>query len=390
MENDPKQNHVPDEIEDDEPPIEDPAWEPEDSTEQEKLEGILGDVEEGWRIVIYRLQPTWCRGILETIDVHEPDFRLDVNELIKRWGGQRLHVKVKNKKNKIMGGGTISLFSYPPMRFGQPITMDDVNLSSLPRRAWNLQPYWDPNNPNQLPPAPPQTQQSTAPSVDLTKLLEMLQQGNRTDLDVLLKLLDRQAKAAPPPPPPTDPTGMMAQMMGMFKMFRNMQELFGGGAMGGGQLGSTERSDEDSIMPMIGELVRGMMGNRQTTPTEPSRPFLTPPRQAVPAPQIAPPVASRPTRPADDDDENLGRIADKLSRLDTDDAVDVVLEAIGNMPKDKRESAMQKFVSEFFGSGDEEDDLDESSIRADTFSQDAADRSKVKPQSFPVPNPWRK
>lgn len=367
-------------------------WEPEDVTEQQKIEKILADVEQGWRVSIYRLQPTWCRGLLETIDIPEPDFRLDLNDLISRWGGQRLHVKVINEKNRIVGGGTISLFSYPPLRFGEPIT--DVDVSKLPSRAWNLKPYWDPSNVNQAPPPQslPAPAGSSAPSLDLTRLLEMMQQGNRSDLELALKLIDRQNKVAPPTPPPSDPSGMLAQMMGMMKMFKTMQDLFGGGAMGG-QLGGAEKSDEESILPMIGDIIKGVMGSQSANPQpHQRRQFLTPPKQIQAPPPI---VAQRPSAPdtGDDTDDNLGRIADKLARLEADDAVDVVLEAMGNMPMTKREEAMQKFVQEFLGGDNEEDDLDESSITQDTFRQDehrAPHRPQVTTTHRPVPDTRRK
>ena len=342
-----------------------------DEPDISRLERLLQDVEQGWKVSIYRAAPSWCRGYLETIEIYDPSDKLDLPGILKKWGGQKLHVKIHDERGKWLGGGSISCFTFPPRRFGKEITEED--LDSLPTTAYQHQPY--------LGIVP---HQQSSPNMDITKLLEMVQRGKQDEVNRYLALLERQHQVIPSSP--TDPQSMMGMMMGMMEMFGRMRKLFGDSSAASPQ----ESGDPDSIMPMLTELFRGIMSGRQQQPA-PVQQSIVPPRRHPsiyrPSVDAIPPIPSvqKPVESQNDDD-NLGKISDKLSSLDPDDCADVVVQAIGNMPRNKREKAMQAFFTQLSG----ESELDDLTTSFDNYDQDDNDPTTDTPsQIIPPPGPRR-
>lgn len=314
----------------------------------EKLTRLLSSLQAGWKVAILRQQPSWCKGHLETIEIYNPGdegSQIDVNYLIREWGGQLLFLKIHDERGKWVGGGAVSLFSYPPKVHGKVLREPDYTEILNPAPQTPPWPY----------PYPP-PQQTAAPTLDFGKLLDIVMKQKNSDPAMLLKVLELQQQAQQRQAPPMS-QNPLEQMMGMLSLFREMRGVFGelagvGGGGGGG--------DDGGMMPMIAEVVKGLMA-KQNQPL-PQRRVLSPPRQA---PNMAGHDTAQPLPPTQSVDESnretLGSIADKLARLAPDDAAEVVLTALGNMPEQDRSRAMTAFLSQM----NEDEDLDEQSTMDD-------------------------
>lgn len=307
-----------------------------DTASQDRLSGLLSSIQSGWKVTILRGEPGWCRGHLETIEYYgdEDNEPIDVNYLIRQWGGRKLYLKVHNEGGKWVGGGSISLFSYPPKVRGQILNeMESYGMTPGPQGTFsqNVQPHY--------PPPPPQ------PGFDVAKLFEMASNQKGANLESVMKMMET-FRAQMPQPQPVDPMAGMQQMMGMAQMFKQMREIFGdlGGDGGGGGGGG----DGDGIAPIAAEVVKALVASRQQPApargslTGPRPGFTGPPKSGAPtqnAPQNVPP-------PKENDIEagNIMQIAKRLSDLNPEDAAGCIHLAYEGMPKEKSEEAAQAFM----------------------------------------------
>lgn len=307
----------------------------------DRLTRLLSSVQSGWKIAILREQPSWCKGHLETLEVFDPSEEgsaVDVNYLIREWGGHKLFLKVHNERGQWVGGGSISLFSYPPRVHGK--LLQEPNYAELltPAPAPQQNPYPYP------PPAAP------GPTLDFGKLLDIVMKQKNSDPTMLLKILElqqqQQVQAAPPQ------QNIVEQFMGMMGLMREMQGMlgeFGGGGGGGGG-----GDDLGGMLPMVADLLKGLM-QKQGQPA-PQRRVLTPPQHGGAPVQPLPPAPVQGST-----GETLSGIADKLATLDPSDAAEVVLKALGDMPEERRSRAMSIFLN----SMGEEEYLDDMSNKDD-------------------------
>lgn len=301
----------------------------EEDRSSNKLIRLLSTVQQGWKVSLIRTHPSWCRGHLETIEIFDDVETIDIDYIIRVWGGQRIHLKVHDEKGQWLGGTSVSLFTYQPKRNGKVITMDQFQESHLPA----------PNSPvfHQAPPQlqPPQ-------SMNMAEIIKLMQSNKNFDLGVALKFMEKMQQPPQPQPQVQNP---MEQMMSMFGMFKQMQEMMSEIAPPSGGLGG-----EESFMPMVGELVKGLMTQHQQPIPRRQRPSIT---------HAQPPQTNQPSLPKKQEiPDSLSVIADKLASLGADDAAHVVAQALNDMPEDKRGKALQAF----FENITPEDIIDNSSI----------------------------
>jgi hypothetical protein len=260
------------------------------------------------------------------------------------------------------------MFSFPPMVHGKVIRIEDLQ-ANMPT------PQGNPalGIPPQAPPQPAQ------PQIDINHLFEMMQGTKQNDLQLALQLLEKsKVQNAPPANQIGD---MVNQMMGMFTLFGQMKEMFGqnlGDAPAGG--------GEETMIPVIGDLIKGLLNRNQPQQAPMMMPArrgaLAPPR-AQPSPAPTPPqpqqggkqVERNSLPPQQSGGDNLSSLAGKLADLSPTDASEVLLEALGNMPEERRSAAMQHFFANMTG----EDLLDDSSFDEDNYDDDEATQDNQTP-----------
>jgi len=312
---------------------------------QARLEHLLANVERGWKVSIIRVDPSWARGHLETKEIIDAHDQIDIQYLIDNWGGHRLQIKVHGDEGKIIGGGTVSLYSYPPRVHGEILKRNQHQVPTQTELQAQPPAYYQQPAPN------------PTPQLDIRAILDLVGKQKGTDVAGLLKVLEfAQARQQP-----INQMGSMAdQMLGMLGLFREMQSVFGSLAGSGG--GAEE---SDSITPVIAEVVKSLV-QKQNAPA-PARGALVSPRRhlptspqpaSVPEPSISPETDPRipPT---------LDKFANDLSSLDAEEAAGVVLMALDKMPPGKARAAMTEVLSAVSG----DDDLDDSLNLGDTDRQ---------------------
>lgn len=327
----------------------------------------------GFQIAIARAEPTFCSGHLETIPVVDPDRPIDIDQIIARWGGQRLQLKIKRPDGKICGGGTIHCRSFPPKVKGVVITEESMMQLGAPPPPPTL-----PQIVHQ--PAAPPAPNPNPLGIDIPSLMKMaMDKKGGGDTELAGKLLEHaltMQQQAMKQAASGSQMNMMKQMegfMGMFELFNKFKTMFGGGEAAAAAAGASE----DSMMPMLMQLAQGMMGGgngggQPPPPRQRRRASVIGPPTAQggprqPAPPPAPPVPANqlplqsvnmnpPVPEQPDGDVNLDILSKKLCSLSATDAAGVALNAFGNMPEEKRQEAMNNFLGEFM------EDVDDSSV----------------------------
>lgn len=370
------------------------------------IETIFEELGENCKIMIDRKEPEWCAGHMKTV-YFNPDETISLDWIQKRFGGEKYQIKLfgaktSQHKNGYRAARTVTIFGPPMDGNGIEITQGPdgkaVRITELAmaieRHNQKLGLLKDP------PPAPAPVPAAPSPFQDQTLVQTLITtQGEQNKVMMqmmsdrvrsLEEMLYRQPKAGSGGPAVSalDQVKQTAETIGLLDTIR---ESLGAGGGGG--------SGEDSVIPMVGDIVKALVMGRQQPQEQTPRGVLQPPasRPALgrPAPRRDPQTSQvpplRPVEPVDD--ETLSNIADKLSSLSATDAADCVSEALGNMPREQGAEAMKAFISNMSSN----DGLDDSSIEDDTYSQDhdessadpfavAQDNQTQIPRKQPHPN----
>lgn len=361
------------------------------------LQAQLVSLGEGCQLRIQRIEPSWCDGLLETKSFVDPAEPINLDDIIKRWGGQKLRLQLLDRRGQIKGGATISCRSWRPRVKGHEITESDLTLDALVPQQFA---------PAQSQPAPAQAQQNPLASLglDIPSLIKLAQgngKGGGLDAKVIETILtmQHQAMAAAAQAPQANMFDQMGQMLNMMKMMGEMRGIFGG---------DTPASADglDGMMPMLGQLLSGVMQQKQAQeqlPPRRKRPFVVGPAASQPVAHIAPTVPNPQSAPQvqqpqsttqhevqprqfvnPDGTVSLNKLSDVLGSLSAQDAAFVATNAFGGMPDDKREETMKSFLGDLF-----EDDVDENENPLDTFSHEESSQPAIPHQNCVTPGQGR-
>ncbi|MDD3380011.1 MAG: hypothetical protein PHD68_02185 [Rugosibacter sp.] len=160
----------------------------------EYLSGLGPDT----KLVISRVEPSWCKGLLEEMDITESTNPVSLNYLVQTWGGHKLRLRFRSSNGRWMRHHDVELFSYIPLVYGRPAIRRLENAHDLP---------------GQSPPAPvpaPVPPQDT--KKDIMELMMLMQQQRAQDMNALANLMKSTVPAQQPGP---DPYQMMAGMLNL-------------------------------------------------------------------------------------------------------------------------------------------------------------------------------
>lgn len=321
---------------------------PEYDKQIERLDSFFSTLQPGVTILIERLKPSWCSGLLEEITIGDDAINLDY--FIDTWGGHLLSAKVRGKRGRLAGCYKIPLYSYPPLRFGELLEQSSKGDRF---RSDEYQP--NPAGPVVVhPPASVGTDKIIASLTGLAPFfLEwMKNQEARRQNDMMMMM--QMMKAGNSGGGGIQDFGKMAAVMAQLNdIFRQGQ---GQGDSGGGDMDFLPQALD--VLKMV--LAPGDKGQPKAQPK--SR--LTgggapPPRRIAPASPTQPaPVAKvMPLNPPKD-------IAGAISSMDPKEAAGTLIEAIGRMNPDKRNEAIGHFLTEF------QNDMGEEMDEGDDFEDD--------------------
>jgi hypothetical protein len=293
-----------------------------------KLEQDLALLQPGVQVLIERLQPGWCRGPLEKYTVGEEG--LDLTYLRDTWGGDVLSIKIIGARGRFQGSHTIELKSFPPRSFGrklrqpnryEPDDGDDMNQPSTPAI-----------NPNQV---------SNQQADMMFRMVELLNNQRQSEVDTLRLLLEAQIKSSSERQSVNAGSGGgggggVSEILKMARGYHQLRDLF--------QSEVPSPQDPDEAFPMMMLETFGKFFNQPNSPTGPKAPITgarqlpaTPKITAVPntKPQSVPPATQ------------VQDLSQTLSKLPPREAARTILNALGSMPEDQREAALEEFWGEF-------------------------------------------
>jgi hypothetical protein len=322
---------------------------PDDRTESEReydrqierLDSFFAGVQPGVTLLIERLKPGWCSGLLEEITV--TDEVIDLQYFIDNWGGQLLSVKVRGKGGRLQGSYKVPLNSYPPLRYGEKIYPYDKGERFRER---------DEETPISNQPVVVNTPRNQSiekilgalPAIlpFVLKWFENQETRRRDDMALMLKMSQQNSGV-------TDITKIGAAMNQLNEMFRKS----GGGGDGGG-------GSELDFIPQALDVLKMVLQPGDKAPQTKGR--LTPPAISPPArratvtqlpTQAAPAPSSSSSTPAPID------VAGNISSMAPDKAAETIIEALGRMDAGKREAAIGHFLGEWQSTmGNDDDDLE--------------------------------
>lgn len=309
----------------------------------ENLNLELANLQAGAKLIIERHRPSWCKGHLESITVG--DEGIDLDYLIKTWGGHLLSIKVIGQGNRIRGSHSIELYSFEPRKYGKliraPHTDDD-----------------DPPPPSPAPQAPVVVQQNPDNGL-LQKMLEMMlnQQAQQAETFRTLLLQSAQQSAIPPSSPPVQTVAGFGEMLKMINVFNKLKETFQSDNPSPGSV------DTDGIPGQIMDMAKMFFANREPDPK------IIPPQGSVRPAQIL----QQPRQPQRSQQPN--DLISQLAVLNPNQAADTLLTALGRMDPSRQQKVLgimrDKFYStmpEFFDMFEEGEDEDEDEQEQDAVA----------------------
>jgi hypothetical protein len=328
------------------PPDEMAQNDPEYDQQIERLDSFFSTLQPGVTILIERLKPSWCSGLLEEITIGDDAINLDY--FIDTWGGQLLSAKVRGKRGRLAGCYKIPLYSYPPLRFGEMIEQSSKGDRFRDRDREDYQ-----QNPAPVvvhPPAAVGTDKIIASLTGLAPfVLEwMKNQEARRQNDMMMMMQMMKAGGGGGGGGIADFSKMAQVMAQLNEVFRQNQ----GQGDGGGDM---------DFLPQALDVLKMVLapGDKSATKAQPKSRLTAgsvagapPPRRIAPASPTQPaPVAKvMPLNPPKD-------IAGAISTMEPKEAAGTLIEAIGRMSPDKRDQAIGHFLTEFQNDmGEEMDD----------------------------------
>jgi hypothetical protein len=312
----------------------------------EELDEFFCQIDPSLKLLVWRLQPSWCRGFLEEIYVANAREDINLAYFIRNWGGQLLQLRVRGPKGQIVKSYMIPLYSYPPLVKRERIVEDDLDK---PARS-------------DTPIMPPQS--AATPVVvnqgsGMEKILEILPaviplwseyvkgQEARRQADMALMAQVIQARAGNGIGDITKIGSAMAQLQTIFQ--KNNADISDGGELG--------------FMTQALDVVKSIM-------SQPSQPQQLP---ATGSPhKLAPPKKGK-NRINGPDSQNLAPVtpiatptpsktvsaSEAISQMNAADAAATIISAIGAMPAGKREDAINFIADEYDRMYPEDEDLED-------------------------------
>lgn len=316
------------EIEEKEPILE----EPQDAVSRAArwFEGLKS----GHTITVTRLKPTWCQGYLEKLYYVDGE-PLDVDYLIRQWGGELLRLQVRNANGAYVSQCDVPLYSFAPRARGQLLQGPQTEQErGLPRHEIAQAPVMQ---------APAQSPLDTASG--LAALLNQLSQSQQQSLKGYIDFLNRNSQ------PQTSGLGGLEQIVQVAKVYQQLQSIFGNA---GPSVPPPIGDGENAFLPYIADIVKTVLNKEPGKKRAP----IVGPRQAPLMPQVVAPQSPQVV-------SGIEELAKTISKLPPKDAAEVVAGAFGMMPEEQRNIAVPRFMEIITGEeieeyqDDDEDDDDE-------------------------------
>jgi hypothetical protein len=220
--------------------------------ELEELDEYLSGIEPGYTLVLSRVEPGWCKGLLEEISVTQTSAPVDINYIINTWGGHKIRLRFRRPDGKWAKFRDVELYTFQPLIYGRTIE----------RSA--------PNPHKQLDKSPEETalvkhdsatfEPPESKSREMLEMMEVIQRMRAADMQAMAAMIQAQQQNQQPP---QDPFKIMNWAFTLFSQFQQARapelpssendEILGLLGKLTDAFGSNGRSDRDTrIIPPVG------------------------------------------------------------------------------------------------------------------------------------------
>ena len=301
--------------------------------QMDRLDTLFSSLDPGVSLLVQRIQPSWCKGVLEELTIGDDEVNLDY--FIENWGGQLLLVKIRGDRGRVKGNYRIPLYSYPPMVYGKRLKYNDKS------ERFTDDP--EPQAPNTAQSSPIVVNQPSSmekvfqllPTIIpmFAEMMKAQEARRQADLAMMLQISKSQGGGL------SDITKVGAVMGQLSEMFRNNNAEI------------SNPGDADFMGNAL-EVIKTVFANKQDVPVQDSHKLIPPkssrPITGPPVPSsnsvVTPITKSAPQNPPDAQNTN---IAQSISMMDAKEAADTIIEAMCRMPSSKRDDAIGNFIAQY-------------------------------------------
>jgi len=293
----------------------------------ERLDSFFAGLSPGVSLLVERLRPSWCSGVLEEFTVDDP---IGLDYFIEQWGGELLLVKVRGKGGKLRGSYKIPLHSFPPLLYG-----DQIKQPNRGDRFREDSPATVPTPSPSIVQTGFSTEKIIAAASGLAPVLMQWMKTQedrrraeddrrREDMQMMLAMMKSNQGGGL-----SDITKVGAVMSQLNEMFRQNAPAGGGSEM--------------DFLPHALDVLKTVMGSQQPT-KELSKARITPPAPSLPS---GPPsrqgakVTPLPVR------NEGGDVSAMIAQMEPSKAVESVMHALGKMDPDKRDATIGTFLMRY-------------------------------------------
>jgi hypothetical protein len=299
----------------------------------ERLDSFFGSLHPGVSVLIERLRPNWCAGLLEEVPITDEGLNLDY--LIETWGGHLLLCKIRGMRGRLIGGSyKVPLYSYPPLRYGEVLRPQD--------RGDRFKQDEDTTAPSGQSPVVVNQSSSMdkffaalpalAPFV--VKMLENSDARRREDMAMMMQMMKAQQ---------TNPFGDITKIG---NVMTQLSDLFANNMNNGNANGGNEMDFMTHVMDVLKMTFENPQQQPQARLTQPQQTSGPP----APVTRLNPSAQSQPQN-----------VAQTISAMEPQNAAETIIEAIGRMPSDNREAAIGHLIAEYQAMENDEDSEEEDS-----------------------------
>ena len=266
--------------------------------ELEELDEYLSGIEPGYTLVLSRVEPGWCKGLLEEISVTQTSAPVDINYIINTWGGHKIRLRFRRPDGKWAKFRDVELYTFQPLIYGRTIERSAPNphkqLEKSPEETAMVR-----HEPAPL--EPPESK-----SREMLEIMEVIQRMRAADMQAMAAMVQAQQQNQQPP---QDPFKIMNWAFTLFSQFQQARAP------------ELPSSENDEILGLLGKLTDAFGSNKRSDRDT----------------RIIPPVA------APGDNRPLHEV---LASMSPSDALSTFRQAVGSMTPDAQQATLNELIGQ--------------------------------------------
>lgn len=266
--------------------------------ELEELDEYLSGIEPGYTLVLSRVEPGWCKGLLEEISVTQTSAPVDINYIINTWGGHKIRLRFRRPDGKWAKFRDVELYTFQPLIYGRPIER------SAPNPHKDKSPEPETTAMVRQGPAPLEPPENK--SREMLEMMEVIQRMRAADMQAMAAMIQAQQQNQQPQ---QDPLKIMNWAFTLFSQFQQARSP------------ELPSSENDEILGLLGKLTDAFGANRRSE------------RDTRIIPPVGTPGENRP-------------LHEVLASMSPSDALSTFRMAVGSMSPDNQQATLSELLGQ--------------------------------------------